>query len=64
MTLRDLVLTMNADEKLILTGFDKGEVMETTPDEIINEYEILWGCDVVHIWFSRNLYNAIVIEIQ
>lgn len=64
MTLRDLVLKMYADEKLVLTGFDKGEVMETTPNEIINEYEILWCFDVVHIWFSRNLYNAIVIEIE
>lgn len=64
MTLRDLVLTMDADEKLVLRGFDNDEVLEITPDEIINEYEILHAYKVGHIWLSRNLYNAIVIDLE
>lgn len=64
MTLHELVLTMNADEKLILRGFDNDEVLETTPDEIVNEYPILWCYKIEHIWLSRSLYNAIVIDLE
>ena len=64
MTVRELVLLMNADERLILRGFDDGEVLETTPDEIINEYPILWCYKIEHVWLSRSLYKAIVIDLE
>lgn len=64
MTVRELVLTMNADERLVLRGFDNGEVLHTTPDEIINEYPILHGYTIEHVWVSRSLYNALVIDLE
>jgi len=64
MTLRDLVLKMDADEKLMVRRLGESEMIETSPDDIVNEHEALHNATVSHVWVSYHLYNAIMIELE
>ena len=64
MTLRDLILKMPADENLVVRRLGETERLETTPEEIINEYEDLQHTTVEMIWTSHNVLRAIVIEVR
>ena len=62
MTLRALVLLMNADEKLFVCRAGDSEMLRCTPDEIINEYPLLHDATVELIWRSQ-LFNGLIIEV-
>lgn len=64
MTLRELVLLMDADEKIMVRRLGESEMDETSPDEIVNEHEALHDETVSRVWVSYNLYNAIMVEIE
>lgn len=63
MTLRDLVLKMSADEKLMVLRHGFTEWTECTPDEIINEYDALVDLPVATVWYSQ-MYKAIMVELE
>lgn len=64
MTLRDLVLKMRGEEKIVVYKPAERDIT-TTVDELINEdeYEWLLTKNVGMIWNSR-VYNAIMIELE
>ena len=64
MTLRDLVLTIDADEKLMIRRLGESEMLECTPPEILNEYETLHDVTVSTVWVSYSLYKALMIIIE
>lgn len=64
MTLRDLVLKMHADEKIMLRFLGDGDQIETTPEEIINECDFVDTAQVSRVWVSHNLYKALMVEIE
>lgn len=64
MTLRDLVLTMNADEKLLVREPGYTDWLECTPDVIINDFDTdLQQMTVATIQMSK-AFNAIMIELE
>lgn len=64
MTLRELLLKMNADEKVVIESPSGGYKAEV--DEIMNEteFDYLLDKNVERVWVSYNYYKAIVIEIE
>lgn len=62
MTLRELVLTMHEDEKLMIRV--KGEDWETTPAEFMVNALSYHDKRVTRVWASYNLYKAIMIEVE
>ena len=63
MTLRDLVLKMSGEERLLVRHQCESQFLECTPDEIINDFDDLADEPVEALWRST-LYNAIVIELE
>ena len=64
MTLRDFVRLLDPDEKLMIRRLGEGDMLETSPDELMNEFEDLPNATVSHVWVSYHLYNAIMIELE
>lgn len=68
MTLRDLLLKMSANEKIVIESPFKGgyKGYKAEVDEIMNEpeFDYLLDKSVASVRVSYHYYNAIVIEIE
>lgn len=63
MKLRDLLLKMTGDERVLITEPNFVD-SATTVDEIVNNHEELLDKTVAVIWTSYNIYKAIMIELE
>jgi hypothetical protein len=63
MTLRELVLKMNADERLLIKDPDVTGWIECTPDEVINDLTAYGELHISTIQMSK-AFNAIMIELE
>ena len=64
MKLKELLQKMYATEKVMIKTVGEFDFMETTPEEVINEYENLSERTVSVIWASHSVYKSIVIEVE
>ena len=60
MKLRELLLTMYGGEILRVKESNIDDWwIETTPDELVNEYPKMMNMNVSRVWASHELYRAI-----